>query len=87
MTEHYEWRLETYQEAMDPFGTTQFYVMQGNMMIAQCEVEAHAALIVSERERLLRYQRALEHIAGMTPENDDLASAVTAATAALRGPA
>ena len=86
MVEYHEWRLETYQEAMDPFGTIQFYVMQGNVMIAQCEIEAHAALIISERERLLRYQQALEQIAGMSAASHDLGSAVTMATEALRGP-
>jgi hypothetical protein len=84
VTEHYEWRLEVYQDAEDPFGAIQFYVMQGAIMLAQCDVESHASLIVSERQRLRHFQQALERIAAMSPQSHELQAAVLAATEALR---
>lgn len=85
MPEYAQWRLEEYTDESDPFVAPQYYVMHGNLMIAHCEVEAHAAQIVAEHQRLERYERALEQIAAMTPSGDGLRAAVAAAAGALEG--
>ena len=83
MAEHQEWRLETFSDEMDPFGTVQFYVMHGNLMIAQCEIEAHAVRIIAEHERHTAYEQVLERIAGMSTASHDLEAAIAAAMRAL----
>jgi hypothetical protein len=85
MSEYQEWRLETYTDEADPFATIQYYVMQGNMMIAQSEIRPNAAQIVAEHERLMHYRRALESIAKMTG-GDGLDAAVRTALSALEAP-
>lgn len=83
MRDYAQWRLEEYMDETDPFVAPQYYVMHGNLMIAHCEVQAHAAQIVAENQRLERYERVLQHIAAMTSSAHALESAVAAAAGAL----
>lgn len=83
MPEYAQWRLEEYADESDPFVAPQYYVMHGNLMIAHCEIPAHAAQIIAEHERLERYERALEEIADMTAPGHDLGSAISAARRVL----
>jgi hypothetical protein len=79
MPEQPPWRVEKYEDPMDPFATIQWYVMQGNVVIAQCEIEAYARRIVTDHERHLAYEQALEGISEMA----DLQAAIGAALRAL----
>ena len=83
MPEHPEWRIERYQDEMDPFANIQWYVMQGNVVLATCEVEAHAESILVEHSRRVVYEQVLQHISGMTASSHDLAAAIEAAFRAL----
>jgi hypothetical protein len=83
MYEHIEWRVEQYTDEMDPFANIQWYVTQGNIVIAQCEVESHAARIVAEHQRHVVYEQVLQHISAMTADNHDLEAAIAAALRAL----
>jgi len=84
MAEQPEWRLETYQDEMDPFSAIQYYVMHGKVLIAQCEILAHADMIIAQNQRVLRYERALEQIAAMSAAAHDVDAAVASAQQALR---
>ena len=79
MPEQPQWWVEKYEDPMDPFATVQWYVVQGNLVVAQCEIEAYARRIVTDHERHLAYEQALEAISGMA----DLQAAVRAAMHAL----
>lgn len=83
MAEEHEWRLEKYSDELDPFASVHWFVMQGNLVIAQCEVEAHATRIIVEHERHVIYEQALEHITGMSSASHDLEAAIAAALRAL----
>lgn len=83
MAEHPRWHLERFTDEMDPFSLPQFYVMHGSVLIAQCEIEAHAEAIIEEHVRLGRYQHALDQISRMTPDGHDLGAAVAEASRAL----
>ena len=85
VSEHPEWQIEKFEDEMDPFASIQWYVMQGNILIAQCEIEAHAVRIVLEHGRHVMYEQVLEHISAMTPDNHDLEAAIAAALRALNG--
>ena len=84
MQEHIDWRVEQFTDEMDPFANIQWYVMQGNVVIAQCEVESHAERIVAEHQRFGAYEQALQHITGMTRDTHDIDAAIDAAHRGLQ---
>ena len=83
MQEKPEWRIEQYSDEMDPFANIQWFVMQGNIVMAQCEVETHAETILAQYQRQKTYGQALQHISAMTSDSHDLAAAIQAAKDAL----
>lgn len=83
MQEHPDWRVEQYTDETDPFANIQWYVTQGDIVIAQCEIESHAVRIVAEHQRHVVYERVLHHISSMTVDSHDLEAAIEAALRAL----
>src|SRR5690606_25796200 len=71
MQEQPEWRIEKYSDEMDPFANIQWFVMQGNIVMAQCEVETHAETILAQYQRQKTYGQALQHISAMTSDSHD----------------
>ena len=68
--EEQEWRIERYLDETDPFASLSWFVMRGNAVIAQCEVEAHARRILREHQQYEVYARALAVIARLTAQHD-----------------
>jgi hypothetical protein len=86
MPDQPEWRVERYEDQDDPFISIQWYVMQGNVMIAHCEMEAYAQRILIEHQRHETYEQVLQHISSMSDDVHDLQAAVDAALRALEMP-
>jgi hypothetical protein len=80
--EEQEWRVERYLDETDPFASLSWFVMRGNAVIAQCEVEAHAERILLEHQHYEVFARALTEIAALSHEHG-LAAAREAAQRAL----
>jgi hypothetical protein len=59
------WRIERYSDETDSFAGISWFVMQGNVVIAQCEVQAHAERILFEHKQYEAYAVALQRIAAM----------------------
>ena len=79
------WRIEKYSDESDSFAGISWFVMRGNVVIAQCEVEAHAERILFEHRQYEAYGAALERIAAMSANEDGIETAQEAARRALDG--
>lgn len=77
------WRIECYQDETDPFAALSWFIMRGNSVIAQCEVEAHAERILLEHRLFEAYTGVLTQIARMASEGRDIHAASEAARRAL----
>jgi tRNA(Ser,Leu) C12 N-acetylase TAN1 len=78
-----DWRIERYSDETDAFAAIHWFVMRGNVVIAQCEVQAHAERILFEHQQYEVYARVLVHIAGMSATEHDIEAALEAARRAL----
>jgi hypothetical protein len=82
MAEHIQWRVEEYRDD-DPFVSVQWYVIQGSIVIAQCEIGEHAERILLEHVQKLTYEQVLRQIAAMSGGGHSLDEAVGLAKRAL----
>jgi hypothetical protein len=83
MAEHQAWHVEKYLDETDPFASASYFVMRGNVVIAQSEIEGHATQILELHTQHARYRAALEAIAGMA--SGDIDAAIGEAKRALDG--
>jgi hypothetical protein len=81
--EQIAWRIERYSDETDVFAGISWFVMRGNVVIAQCEVQAHAERILFEHRQFELYARTLARIAGMSVSEHRIEAALEAARRAL----
>ena len=78
-----EWRIERYLDENDPFRNPVWYVLEGNLVIVESEIQDVAERIVRIYQEHRRYAQALREIAG-SPDDHHVRHARTIAQRALQ---
>lgn len=63
-----EWRIERYLDENDPFRNPVWYVLEGNLVIAESEIQEVAERILRIYQERNRYEQALREIASSDDE-------------------
>jgi hypothetical protein len=69
MSEREHWRLEMFLDEEDPFGTPVWYVLEGEILIAQSEMRTVAEKILRVHEEHRRFEFALRQIVSLSTED------------------